>query len=149
MLSQWDFYIRQPLTKEQIFTCFLCIYYQPNLWLGGLGHLASHLIFYLSNFSKFFNFSAIFVPVPFCEFLQIWSSFLSIQLASKYLQPNFEIQGVLRSLSTALIPTVLLEGLFLYYQFVFLKLLICFAFLITAHLVISYTLFESTCLFPA
>ena len=35
---------------------------------------------------------------PFCEFLRIWSSFLSILLASKYLQPNFEVWGVLRFL---------------------------------------------------
>ena len=54
-----------------------------------------------------FNFSAIFVPVSFCEFLRIWSSFLSILLASKYLQPNFEVRGVLRSLSTGLIHTVI------------------------------------------
>ena len=41
-------------------------------------------------------FFQVFVPVPFCEFLRIWSSFLSILFASKYLQPNFEVWGVLR-----------------------------------------------------
>ena len=62
--------------------------------------------FFLSNFSKLFNFSAIFVPVPFCQLVQIWSLFLSILLASKYLQPNFEVQGVKGSLSVGLIPSV-------------------------------------------
>ena len=59
---------------------------------------------------KFSNFSTIFVPVLFCNFLRIWNSFLLISLASKYLQPNFEVWGVLRSLSTGLIPTVI-DGL--------------------------------------
>ena len=40
---------------------------------------------------KFSNFSTIFVPVLFCNFLRIWNSFLLISLASKYLQPNFEV----------------------------------------------------------
>ena len=56
---------------------------------------------------KFSKFSTIFVPVLFCNFLRIWNSFLLISLASKYLQPNFKVWGVLRSLSTELISTVL------------------------------------------
>ena len=66
--------------------------------------------FSLSNFSKLFNFSDIFVPMPFCQLVRIWSLFLSILLAQKYLQPNFEVQGVSGSLSLGLIPTVLIEG---------------------------------------
>ena len=62
--------------------------------------------FFLSNFSKLFNYSAIFVPVPFCQLVRIWSLFLSILLASKYLQPNFEVLGVKGSLSVELIPTM-------------------------------------------
>ena len=54
-----------------------------------------------------FNFSAIFIPVPFWELVRIWSSFLSILLCSKYLQSNFEVPGPLRSLSLGLIPTVI------------------------------------------
>ena len=41
------------------------------------------------------------------ELVQIWSSFLSILLCSKYLQSNFEFPGPLRSLSLGLIPTVI------------------------------------------
>ena len=63
--------------------------------------------FFLSNFSKLFNFSAIFVPVPFCELVRIWSSFLSILLCSNYIQSNFEVPCPLRSISLGLIPTVL------------------------------------------
>ena len=37
----------------------------------------------------------------------IWSSFPSILFCSKYLQSNFEVPGLLRSLSLGLIPTVL------------------------------------------
>ena len=54
--------------------------------------------FFLSNLSKLFNFSAIFVPVTFCKFLPTWSSLLSTMLCSKYLQSNFEVLGPLRSL---------------------------------------------------
>ena len=61
--------------------------------------------------SKLFNFSVIFVvPVPFCQLVRIWSLFLSILLASKYLQPNFEVQGVKGSLIVGLISTVLASG---------------------------------------
>ena len=45
--------------------------------------------------------------MPFSKFLRIWSSFLSILLASKYLQLNLKFRVVLRSLSMGLIPTVL------------------------------------------
>ena len=62
--------------------------------------------FFLSNFSRLFNFSAIFVPVPFCQLVRICSLFLSISLASKYLQPKFEVRTVSGSLSLGLIPTV-------------------------------------------
>ena len=44
------------------------------------------VFFFFQNFQKLFNSSAIFVPVPFCELVRIWSSFLSILLCSKYLQ---------------------------------------------------------------
>ena len=67
------------------------------------------IFFFLSNFSKLFNFSAIFVPVPFCQLVRIWSLFLSILFPSKYLQPNFEVRWVSGSLSLGLIPTVLLR----------------------------------------
>ena len=59
------------------------------------------LLGFFSNFSKLFNFSAIFVPVPFCQLVRIWNLFLTILLASKNLQPNFEFRGVWRSLSMA------------------------------------------------
>ena len=49
-----------------------------------------------------FQLFLLLCAVPFCEFLQIWSSFLSILFASKYLQPNFEVLDVLRSLITGL-----------------------------------------------
>ena len=71
--------------------------------------------FFLSNFSKLFNFSAIFVPVPFCELVRIWSSFLSILLCSKYLQSNFEVPGPLRSLSWGLTYTVIPDLKFKYW----------------------------------
>ena len=74
------------------------------------GHLASHQE--VSGFrtgQKFDFFSAMFVPVPFGEFLRIWSLSLSILLALKYLQPNFEVRSMLRSLSMGLISTVLLQ----------------------------------------
>ena len=53
-------------------------------------HRAQVCFFFLSNFQIF---------QPFL--------FLLISLASKYLQPNFEVWSVLRSLSTELISTVL------------------------------------------
>ena len=58
---------------------------------GGWERLRS--VFFLSNFSNLFKFSAIFVLVPFFEYLWIWSSFLSILLSIKYLQPNFKVSG--------------------------------------------------------
>ena len=74
-----------------------------GLWVE---NRAENRSFFLSNFSKLFNYSAIFVPVPFCELVRIWSSFLSILLCSKYLQSNFEVPGPCGSLSLGLIPTV-------------------------------------------
>ena len=41
----------------------------------------------------------------YCE---LWKSFPSTLLCSKYLQSNFEVPGPLRSLSLGLIPTVLI-----------------------------------------
>ena len=71
-------------------------------------HLASyHKVTGLSTRVNLIFFSAMFVPVPFCEFLRIWSSFLSRLLCSKYLQSNFDVPGSLRSLSTGLTSTVL------------------------------------------
>ena len=61
---------------------------------------------------KLFNFSVIFAPVPLCKFLQIWSSFLSTLLCSKYLQSNFKVPGPLWSLSWKLSFTVLHESHF-------------------------------------
>ena len=52
------------------------------------------------------NKMAIIVPVPFSEFVLIWSPFLSILLCSKYLQSNFKVPGPCHSLSLGLIPTV-------------------------------------------
>ena len=76
------FYIGQPLTKYQSFTCS----------------------------SKFlYLFSAIFVLVYFRQLERIWSLFLLISLAPKYLQYNFEVQGVKGSLSVGLLPTVLFQ----------------------------------------
>ena len=56
---------------------------------------------------KIVQFFSQFIPVPFCELVRIWSSFLSILLCSNYLQYNFEVPGPLRSISLGLIPTVL------------------------------------------
>ena len=44
--------------------------------------------------------------------MRIWSLFLSIVFASKYLQPNFDVWGMKESLSLGLIQTVLLWLLF-------------------------------------
>ena len=67
----------------------------------------------MTHFSvKLFNFSVIFAPVPLCKFLQIWSSFLSTLLCSKYLQSNFKVPGPLWSLSWDLSFTVLHESHF-------------------------------------
>ena len=61
--------------------------------------------------NKLFNFPAIFVPVLFCQIVQIWSLFLSMLVASKYLPeyllPNFENRVVKGSLRVGLILTVL------------------------------------------
>ena len=71
-----------------------------GLW----GKNRAEICLFLSNL---FNFSAIFVLVPFCELVRIWSSFLSILFCSKYFQSNFEVPALSRSLSLGLIPTVL------------------------------------------
>ena len=60
--------------------------------------------FFLSNCSIFQSF---FVPVPFCELVRTWSSFLSILLWSNYLQSNFGVPGPCGSLSWGLSFTVL------------------------------------------
>ena len=106
------------MTKYQIFTWFskFCVFISNQTWLvikRCLGwEQGWNQIFFLSNFSKLFNCSAIFVPLPFCQFVRIWSLFLSILIALKYLQPNFEVWCVNGSLSVGLIPTVLKEAYF-------------------------------------
>ena len=60
--------------------------------------------FFLSNCSIFQSF---FVPVPFCELVRTWSSFLSILLWSHYLQSNFGVPGPCGSLSWGVSFTVL------------------------------------------
>ena len=64
------------------------------------------MIFFFQIFQNCSIFSAICVPVPSCELVQILSSFLSILLSSKYLQSNFEVPGPCKSLSIGLIHTV-------------------------------------------
>ena len=54
-------------------------------------------IFSSSQFSKFpqiFKFSSIFVFVPFCELVRIWTLLLSIYIGSKDLQSNFKVPAV-------------------------------------------------------
>ena len=54
--------------------------------------------FFSLKFSKFLKFSVFFVPVPFCQLVQIWNLFLSICIDSKDLQSNFEVPVVCGSL---------------------------------------------------
>ena len=51
-----------------------------------------------------------------CQLVRIWSLFLSILLASKYLQLNFEVPGVKGSLSVGLISTVLERRCFCFWR---------------------------------
>jgi hypothetical protein len=65
------------------------------------------------------NFSDIFVPVPiFANFCKsgVHCAFLSIVLCIKYIQSNFEVPGVLRSISMGLIPTVLIKHRGVYFH---------------------------------
>ena len=65
--------------------------------ISGLGYLASY--------------NEVFVPVPFCELVQVWTLLLSIYLDSKDLQSNFEVPAVFGStyfwVSLYKLPTVL------------------------------------------
>jgi hypothetical protein len=80
--AQWDFHVGQPKTISNMVTLVF-----------------SRFVYQLAT-------KPIFDPVPFCELVRIWSSFLSIIFCSKYLQSNFEVPGPCGSLSLGLIPTV-------------------------------------------
>ncbi len=97
-----------------------------------LGYLASYhevknwvqrwilTFFLLPNFQKILKFSSIFVPVPFCKLVRIWTLLLSIYIDSKDLQSNFEVPVVCGStyfwVSLYKLPTVLLRRCFIYHS---------------------------------
>ena len=73
--------------------------YSNTIHYLSTGHIASYqdirglnLDLFIFKYSKLFNFSAIFVSVPFYEYFDfVCNSFLSIQLYSKYFQSNLEV----------------------------------------------------------
>ena len=70
-------------------------------------------IFSSFQFSKIPQISSIFVPVPFCKLVRIWTLLLSIYIDSKELQSNFEVSAVFGStyfwVSLYKLPTVIIE----------------------------------------
>ena len=62
-VAQWEIYMGQPQNKYvtlfHLFFQVMCIYYQPNLWLSGLEHLAS--IWEVSRLSTRLNFDLFFL----------------------------------------------------------------------------------------
>ena len=82
------------------------IVYKGEFW-----HFFFFPIFKISSNFQIFKFSSIFVFVPFCELVRIWTLLLSIYIDSKDLQSNFEVPAVFGStyfwVSLYKLPTVI------------------------------------------